>query len=433
MCRSPGLIYLGLRPLTAVRVRAPHPRAYHLSQHRSFVTSNLRYTCDVDAEPIYRYRFGGYHPVRLGDAFKQGRYKVLHKLGHGGFSTVWIARDQSLNQNVALKIVTSKDSSSINRELCTHRRLLENSVLPTNDHKDIVRLLDNFDHPGLNGTHICLVLELLGPSAATVIEERFASNRLPGSVAKKACKEMALALEVLHAQGIGHGDLHTGNVAFIIPGVKLLPEEELSKKLGKPKVGPVSRPDGEALKPGMPEYLVWPARLPANDPNFEKSSVKLIDFGESFMSDNKAETLHTPLALRAPEVLFQDEYDLRVDCWSLGCTMFELVVGQPPFSSLMAKQEDVLQQIADLIGEPPEKWQSQWKAMPKWEPCDDDGPIYTLAQWLDLLYFDSNASPDFTRQELAQFGRLISKLLQWDPCDRPTITEILAEEWLQDC
>lgn len=178
-----------------------------------------------------------------------------------------------------------------------------------NDHKHIVRLLDNFEHPGPNGTHNCLVLELLGPSVATVTEERFAGNRLPGYTAKKACKEMVLP------------DLHTGIVAFIIPGLKLLPEEELSKKLGKPRVGPVSRPDGEPLKPGMPEYLVWPARLPANDPNFEKSSVKLIDFGESFMSDNKAETLHTPLVLRAPEVLFQDEYDLRVDYWSLGCTV----------------------------------------------------------------------------------------------------------------
>ncbi|THY81555.1 kinase-like protein [Aureobasidium pullulans] len=433
MCRSPGLIYLGLRPLTAVRVRAPHPRAYHLSQHRSFVTSNLRYTCDVDAEPIHRYRFGGYHPVRLGDAFKQGRYKVLHKLGHGGFSTVWIARDQSLNQNVALKIVTSEDSSSRNRELCTHQRLSEKSLPPMNDHKHIVRLLDNFDHPGPNGTHNCLVLELLGPSVATVIEERFAGNRLPGFMAKKACKEMALALEVLHAQGIGHGDLHTRNVAFTIPGLKLLPEEELSKKLGKPRVGPVSRPDGEPLEPGMPEYLVWPARLLANDPNFEKSSMKLIDFGESFMSDNKAETLHTPLALRAPEVLFQDEYDLRVDCWSLGCAMFELVVGQPPCSSLMAKREDILQQIADLIGEPPERWQPRWKAMPKWEPHDDDGPIYTLSQWLDLLYFDGNESPDFTRQELAQFGRLVGKLLRWYPSDRPSVTEVLSDEWFHDC
>jgi serine/threonine-protein kinase SRPK3 len=40
------------------------------------------------------YRPGGYHPVCLGDTFKGGRYKVHHKLGWGGFSTVWLAKDK---------------------------------------------------------------------------------------------------------------------------------------------------------------------------------------------------------------------------------------------------------------------------------------------------------------------------------------------------
>jgi serine/threonine-protein kinase SRPK3 len=49
--------------------------------------------CGVLAEPHYRYEVGGYHPVLLGDTFKDGRYKVLHKLGSGGHSTVWAAKD----------------------------------------------------------------------------------------------------------------------------------------------------------------------------------------------------------------------------------------------------------------------------------------------------------------------------------------------------
>lgn len=63
-----------------------------------FTTKTL-YCCDVDAEPIERYRTGGYLPVHLGDIFND-RYKVMHKLGWGGYSTVWLARD--------LKYVTVK-------------------------------------------------------------------------------------------------------------------------------------------------------------------------------------------------------------------------------------------------------------------------------------------------------------------------------------
>jgi serine/threonine-protein kinase SRPK3 len=44
-------------------------------------------------ENVLNYRPGGYHPVALGDTLKDGRYKIRHKLGHGGFSTVWVARD----------------------------------------------------------------------------------------------------------------------------------------------------------------------------------------------------------------------------------------------------------------------------------------------------------------------------------------------------
>jgi hypothetical protein len=58
--------------------------------------SNLYGTCSrllFDEENVLNYRPGGYHPVALGDTLKDGRYKIRHKLGYGGFSTVWVARD----------------------------------------------------------------------------------------------------------------------------------------------------------------------------------------------------------------------------------------------------------------------------------------------------------------------------------------------------
>lgn len=45
-------------------------------------------------ENMSKYRPGGFHPVCLGDTFQDGRYKIHHKLGWGGFSTVWLAKDK---------------------------------------------------------------------------------------------------------------------------------------------------------------------------------------------------------------------------------------------------------------------------------------------------------------------------------------------------
>jgi hypothetical protein len=60
-------------------------------------------------EPVSKYRPGGYHPVCLGDTFKDRRYEVYHKLGWGGSSTVWLAKDRKY----AHKIIPFYDLSDI--------------------------------------------------------------------------------------------------------------------------------------------------------------------------------------------------------------------------------------------------------------------------------------------------------------------------------
>ncbi len=47
---------------------------------------------------------GGYHRVRVGEKFKGGRYTVLHKLGWGHFSTVWMVLDEETGQQAAMKV-----------------------------------------------------------------------------------------------------------------------------------------------------------------------------------------------------------------------------------------------------------------------------------------------------------------------------------------
>ena len=57
------------------------------------------------------YRRGGYHAVRIGDTFKNGRYVVQAKLGWGHFSTVWLAWDTQKSVCFCSPPVSSKRKS----------------------------------------------------------------------------------------------------------------------------------------------------------------------------------------------------------------------------------------------------------------------------------------------------------------------------------
>lgn len=82
------------------------------------------------------------------------------------------------------------------------------SALPTDQHpgqSHLVQLLDYFAHVGPNGTHSCLVLELLGPSVPDVINLLYRDERLPAALAKSTARQALLGIDFLAWQKIGHG------------------------------------------------------------------------------------------------------------------------------------------------------------------------------------------------------------------------------------
>lgn len=101
--------------------------------------------------------------------------------------------------------------------------------------------------------------------------------------------------------------------------MKSLDERSFSDRLGQPETGPVSRRDGKSLAGNFPSHIVRSARFRKSDILQSSPSIKIIDYGEVFLTTNVPSTLHTPLPVRAPEVVFGDVLDHRVDLWSAGC------------------------------------------------------------------------------------------------------------------
>lgn len=151
-----------------------------------------------DTEQVEWYKPGGFHPVHLGDTFDEGRYKVVNKLGAGGFSTVWLARDVKEQNWVALKI-TDADHADFDPGAASH--YYATPSVAGSEH--VVPNCRRFTFDGPNGHHLCFVLPVLGPSLSS-LSNNFEA-RLTPSFARRAAYEATQALAELHAQGICHG------------------------------------------------------------------------------------------------------------------------------------------------------------------------------------------------------------------------------------
>ncbi|GFN20380.1 kinase-like protein [Aspergillus tubingensis] len=74
--------------------------------------SKPQYRLIEDVEDPHRYCPGGYHPLEIGDDLNKGRYRLVDKLGYGGYSTIWLARDLHRARYVAVKAITADASTS---------------------------------------------------------------------------------------------------------------------------------------------------------------------------------------------------------------------------------------------------------------------------------------------------------------------------------
>jgi len=231
--------------------------------------------------------------------------------------------------------------------------------------KHVLQLLDNFQIHGPNGTHEALVTDILVPIQYL--------RDLRIFDAKRTSYECILALAYLNQCGIIHGgtslilpslgdpliacsqDLHTDNIAFVLPGLTGLGAQAWLEGLDDPDVIPVIPQRFDDQSDSLPKYLVESADITTvvksviKEHGSEGIYAVLIDFSSGepqyhecrkyveyiiFTAFHVSDTIpkpRTPPYICAPEILIgtmhprQGFYDsgwvLKGDIWSLGCSV----------------------------------------------------------------------------------------------------------------
>lgn len=182
---------------------------------------------DDEQEDPNDYCRGGYHHVKIGDLF-HGRYHVIRKLGWGHFSTVWLAWDIEEKRFVAMKVVKSAEHYT---ETALDEIKLLKSVRNTDpsdpNREKVVQLLDDFKISGMNGTHVCMVFEVLGYHLLKwIIKSNYQGLPLP--CVKSIIQQVLQGLDYLHTKcKIIHTDIKPENILLTVnePYIKKMAAE----------------------------------------------------------------------------------------------------------------------------------------------------------------------------------------------------------------
>lgn len=239
-----------------------------------------------------------------------GRYKLISRLGEGGFGIVWLAEQhEPLRRDVALKIIRpGMDSRAVVARFRAEQKALERM-----EHPNIAAVLDA-------GTteegRPYFVMELVRGDAITKYADR---NHLSLRARLELFMDVCRAVQHAHQKGIMHRDLKPSNILVITQD-------------GKP----------------VPKVI---------DFGIAKALTDEFDGLNSLVYTAQGLVLGTPQYM-APEqaVLGGGDMDTRVDVYALGAILYELLTGSPPMvlnSASRTSVDKLLRRIHDEDAEPP--------------------------------------------------------------------------------
>jgi len=232
-----------------------------------------------------------HEPAQTEPQFPGGEYAIDGVLGSGGMAVVYRARDLRRPRQVAIKVLRSDVAKLIGAE----RFLREIAVTAAFTHPHILPLLDSgetIDAVGRSCPYYVMPL-ITGES----LEDRLLKERrLPLRDAIRLTREILEAIRYAHEHGVIHRDIKPANILLS---------------------------DGHAV---VADFGV--ARPMAGSPRAESGGKAITEFG--FI-------VGTPEYMSPEQALGDERVDERCDLYAVGCVLYEMVVGTPPFEAPTAQ------------------------------------------------------------------------------------------------
>lgn len=157
-------------------------------------------------------------------------------------------------------------------------------------------------------------------------------------------------------------DYTSSNILLQIADIDAWSEQEIFHKLGQPIKVKVRAPTGQDIGPSAPAYQVEPVLMSNIDPQYLRDEILVVDFGLSFFNENPpANGVGTLASYAAPEIIFDNQASFWSDIWALGCIIFEIRSGEQVFESFFGGYDEVVRQMVQTFGKPPEPWWNSWE------------------------------------------------------------------------
>jgi serine/threonine protein kinase len=209
-----------------------------------------------------------------------GRYRIERELGRGGMATVYLARDLQHERPVALKVLHPDLAASLGTERFQRE----------------IRLAASLQHPHILGVHDSgnvdghLWFTMPFVEGESLRDRLNRERQLAVSEAVRICREVALALDFAHRHGVVHRDIKPENI-LLIDGQAMLADFGIARSLGG---------DGESLtQTGM--------------------------------------AIGTPAYMSPEQAGGERDTGARTDIYALGCVLYEMLAGEPPFAGPRAQ------------------------------------------------------------------------------------------------